>query len=507
MGLDNKRIAKNTFFLYIRQLFILFVSLYTSRVVLQTLGIDDYGIYNVVGGFVSLFLMISSSFNLSTQRFITYSIGENNKIKVQQSFSASFLIHLSLALIVLLLSETIGLWFINNELNIPPHRSEAAFWVFQFSVFSLMLNIIQIPYNALIISYEKMNIFALISTLEVILKLLLVLTLINIQFDKLKLYALLMFLVSSIIILLNIFYCYKMHKEDIKITLAIHKSIFKKMVIFSTWTTFSSSAWILKGQGVNVIMNLFFGPAINAARGITSQITSIATNFMLNFQMASNPQITKSYATGNLTDMETLIFRSIKFSYYLLFIIFVPIFFEIETILDIWLVNPPEYTAIFCRIIIIELLIDSCTGPLKTGVRATGNIKKYSICEFSILILNIPLTYFLFSRGFQPYYAYIVSAFLTLLAVILRLYIGKTIIGFSVSSCLKNVFIPTVRVTIITTISCLLICHLLNKNMLNNIIFIILSFVFSVISIYIGGLSKNEKLMLKNAINGIIFKK
>lgn len=416
----QKQIVKNTIYLYLRQLILLIVSLYTVRVVLEVLGVENYGIYNVIAGFVSMFNIVCTNLNITTQRYLSSSIGSYDNNIISKYFSNSFALHLLLGVIVIILLETIGLLGFDS-LNIPNNRYTAAMIVFQISVLTMFLSITQVPYNALVIANEKMHIFAYISIVEAALKLLLVLLLLKVKCDVLVVYAILMFVVQCTVMLSYRLYSIQVlnHQSKFK-RCEVSRNILKEMIQFSGWSLLTSSSWILKAQGVNMVLNIFFGATINAARGITNQIVSVVTSFMLNFQMAANPKINQHYVTGDIYNMQILVYQSIKISFILLLLAFVPIWIEIDTILSLWLVNIPEYTSLFIRILIIELILDSATGPLATAVRATGKVRNYSIADFSILIWNMPICWLVFKLGYGPQSAYIVSLIITTIAIIVR---------------------------------------------------------------------------------------
>ena len=312
---NNKRIAKNTLLLYVRMLFMMGISLYTSRVVLNTLGIEDYGIYNVVGGVVAMFGFINGSMSSATQRYITFALGKGDKQRLQTVFSTTLQIHTLIALIIILLGETIGLWFLYNKMQIPADRMDAAFWVLQCSIISTVVMIVSVPYNADIIAHEKMSAFAYISILEVVLKLMIVYMLVIFSFDKLILYS---FLILSIQVLIR--FCYSIycnrHFEETKYKNVWDKSLFKEMTGFAGWSMFGNLAGVLFNQGLNMLLNVFFGPVVNAARGVAVQVQNAVQQFVGNFQMALNPQITKTYAQGDLESMHKLMYRSAKFSFF-----------------------------------------------------------------------------------------------------------------------------------------------------------------------------------------------
>ena len=497
----QKQIAKNTVYLYLRQLILLFVSLYTVRIVLEVLGVEDYGIYNVIAGFVSMFNIVCTNLNITTQRYLSYSIGSQDNDIISRCFTNSFTLHLILGIIVVVLLETVGLLGF-DKLNIPNDRHTAAIFVFQVSVLTMFLSITQVPYNALVIANEKMHIFAYISLLEGILKLVLVFLLVHIKYDVLIVYAVLMFAVQALVMLIYRIYCIRKIKAQSQLKKQdIERSTLKEMIQFSGWSLLTSSSWILKAQGVNMVLNIFFGATVNAARGIANQIVSVVTSFMLNFQMAANPKINQYYAKGAVNEMETLVYQSIKISFILLIIAFVPIWIEANSILSIWLVDVPAYTTIFIHILIIELIIDSATGPLATAVRATGKVKKYSITDFSILIWNVPVCWIIFKLGYGPQYAYIISFAITAIAVIARHLVVFGQLKYSWRLYWNYVLMRELIILVFAAILTAVVYPILPKQTFTiQVLGIIGIIIFLTVMCYLILLTKSERISINNAI-------
>lgn len=447
---NNKRIAKNTFLLYIRMLLMMVVSLYTSRVILSVLGVEDYGIYNIVGGIISMLSFINGSMASSTQRFLTIELGKKDFYQLRKVFSTAVTIHFIIAIFILILSETIGVWFLNQKLNIPCERIYAANWVFQFSIFTCCVNIVQVPYNAIIIAHEKMGIYAYISILEAILKLFAIFIISNIHFDKLILYSAIIFFIQLIIRLFYQFYCRKKYTEC-QIIFSKDLVLYKKMTSFASWNILGSVAWILRDQGVNVILNLFYGPIINASKGIASQVSGAIMGFIYNFQVALNPPITKYYALGNLLEMERLVYRGIKFSFCILFIISFPIILNIDYILELWLEEIPIQANVFIILILIDSLIGVLFGnPLTVSLSATGVIKKYQTVVSFIICSIVPISFILLKLHFDitsVFYAMIVISFISGL---IRFFFCKKQIGFSVNRFFLNVVLPILKMIIVS---------------------------------------------------------
>lgn len=506
MSVDDKnRIAKNTLLLYIRMFFNLLISLYTSRVVLDVLGVEDYGIYNVVGGVVSMLSFLNSSMSVATQRFLTVELGKNDLVHFREVFNMACFIHFLLALFILLLAETIGVWFINTHLNIPSDRMDSVYWIFQTSLVVMFVGIIQTPYNASIIAHEHMNIYAYVGMAEVIFKLLIVYLLLLIDYDKLIVYGLLILLVQVIVAL--IYRCYCVFRfEECRLLYYWNKSLFISLLTFTGWNMFGTIAWILKDQGVNVLMNIFGGPVVNAARGISYQVSNAIGNLVGGFQTAVNPQITKNYAAGKLNEMQRLLCFSSKISFYLLFIIALPIWIEASYILNLWLVEVPDYAILFTRIVLCEALINTLSGPMITGIMATGKIKKYQLLVGGILLLNVPVSYLLLKMEYPIYIPFLVSLLLSILSIICRMHFAKLLIKLPYSTYLKSVCLPLFFVFVITVTIITMFQWNIEGCTFRLIYSIVLSLVCSLFTIYTFGLHKNERQMLKQLLCKIIKK-
>lgn len=448
MTSNNNRIAKNTFLLYGRMLLTMAVSLYTSRVVLNTLGIEDYGIYNVVGGIVAMFSFLNGALVSSTQRYLTFELGKINSSieQLQRVFSASNYLHVILSFIIIILSETIGLWFFFNKMVIPVERLSAAMWVYQFSVVTMVVQIMSAPLNSVIIAHERMNVFAFISVLEVVLKLLIVYLLLLWSVDKLILYAILVAVVQIAIRLIYSWYC-KKHFEEVKVV-KINKFLFFEIGRFAGWNIWGGLAATMYGTGLNLLLNLFFGPVVNAARAVAVQVESTITLFASNFMMAVNPQITKLYAQDNLQDMHTLVFRASKFSCFLMLLISLPVLLEADIILEWWLKIVPEHTVSFLRIMLITVIINSMANPLMTSAQATGDVKKYQSIIGGILLLIVPIAYLVLRLGGSPSSVYVVYLTVNAVAFVVRLFMVRPMIKLSLRQFASFVISPCLVVSI-----------------------------------------------------------
>lgn len=453
---NNKRIAKNTLLLYVRMLFGMLVSLFTSRVILQTLGVEDYGVYNVVGGVITMFTFLNSAMSSATSRYITFEIGKGNMEQLKKVFSTALQIHAAIALLIVTLGETAGLWFLMNELVIPDGRMEAAMWVYQCSIVTAVVTIMSVPYNADIIAHEKMSAFAYISVLEILLKLAIVYLLVVLPFDKLKVYAVLVLMVGLLIRYIYTRYCHK-HFEESHYIHRIDKSLLKEMSSFAGWSFWGNLAGILYTQGLNMMLNIFYGPVVNAARGIATQIQSVVTQFVTNFQMALNPQITKTYALGELDKMHSLMFRSARFSFMLLFFLSLPIMIETDYILTLWLGVVPENTAIFARIIIAISLIYTTANPCVIANQATGKVKVYQAVVGGLLLLILPISYIVLKMGAPAYSVFIVHFCVESVAQFARMYMLRNMIDLPLLSYVKNIYLPIMGVVALSMVLPLLV--------------------------------------------------
>lgn len=492
--------------LYFRMILTMLVSLYTSRVVLNVLGVDDFGTYNVVGGVVTMFGFLNGAMASATQRFLSFELGRNDLVQLRKNFNAAQIVHIGIALLVLVLAETIGLWFLNNYLNIPAGRMEAARWIYHFSVLSFMITIIQVPYNAVIIARERMSVYAYVSILEVILKLLVVFALTWISFDKLKLYGILLFAVSFIVAAIYRIYTLR-HFDETRFELVKDKALYKILISYSGWNLFGGVAAISKVQGVSIILNIFFGTVVNAAQGVANQVSGAINMFVSNFQMASNPQIIKSYASEDKEYMNNLVIRTAKFSFYLLFILTLPVMLEIEYILKLWLKLVPDYTAIFTILILINALIDTVSGPLMTALQATGKIKVYQSVVGILLILILPISYLFFRLGFPPESTFLVSISIAVIAFIFRLLLTKKQIPeFSIRQFLHGIIVRNIPVVLLSVLIPGLIQINMQVGFTRLIIVTLTSLTISIIAIYMVGLKSNEKTFVKNTMTALILK-
>lgn len=503
---NNKRIAKNTLLLYIRMLFLMGISLYTSRVVLSALGVDDFGIYNVVGGVVAMFTMISGALSAAISRFITYELGANNFDNLKKVFSSSVTVQIGLTIILIILAETIGLWFVNHKIIIPEQRMVAANWVYQFSVFTFAINLISIPYNAAIIAHEKMSTFAYISIFEGISKLIIALTIVATPIDKLIFYAFSLMLVSIIVRFIYGTYC-KRHFQECTYKFSYDCNLLKKIFAFAGWNMIGATSAVCRDQGGNIIINLFFGPAINAARGIAIQVNTAIQGFVGNFQMAMNPQITKNYASGNSDQAYKLAFQGARFSFYILLLLALPIFINADYILLIWLKEVPAHTENFLRLIILFSLCESLSGTLITLMYAIGKIRNYQIIVGGLQLLNLPLSYICLKLEAPSEAVFIIAIVVSILCMLARLIMLKWQVNLSIKMFLKNVLFNTLIVAFISIIVPYTLSIILSTSFFTFILLCIISLISTIISILFIGCAKGEREVvyskLKNFYNKI----
>lgn len=494
---NNKRIAKNTVMLFLRMLIVLAISLYTSRVVLNALGVEDYGVYNIVGGIVTMLSFISNSMAGASSRFITYSLGRGNESDLKKTFSAILYVHNALAIVIVLLAETIGLWFVSTKLVIPPDRFIASMWVYQCSILSVVVGIISVPYNSLIIAHEKMNAFAYISVLEVILKLAVAISITHIFTDKLITYAIFIFIVQAAIRLTYTLYCKNKFVESNSKAI-YNRKIIKTILGYSCWTMNGYLAIAGYTQGLNILLNLFFGAIVNAARGIAVQVQSAVMSLVSNFQIAIKPQIIKSYANDDLRYMHTLVLAASKWGYYLMLIITTPMLLCTDSILKLWLGVVPEYTVGLVRIMLIGCLLQPLSNVMISAIHATGDIKKFQIYEGTTLLLVVPIAYiFLKFFNISPEIVMIISIVVEILAQCVRIRIVLPKIRLNYSSYFKNAIYPLILPTI-CMFAMLYFCRLKEElSFFTMAGYAILSIIFIITCVCIFGVTAEERKLVK----------
>lgn len=483
---NNKRIAKNTLFLYIRTLFVLLVSLYMSRIILQVLGVSDYGIYQVIGGLVAMFGVLSTALSAAISRFITFEIGSGNREKLCRIFSTSIIIQFIIAFIVLLVAEVIAIWFIQTQMQIPEGRMVATQWVLHCSLITFCVNLVSVPYNACIIAHEHMKAFAYISILDVLLKLVVCFCIFISPIDKLIFYAVLLTLEALIIRIIYSFYCHR-HFEESRSKLIFDKEIFRDMLSFSGWSFFTNTNSILNNQGVNMLINVFFGVTVNAARGIAVQVENAVLQFVNNFTVAINPQITKNYASGDMERMYSLVCRGAKFSYFAMLLMALPIICEAEKILKIWLTVVPEHTVLFVQLSLILGVFDCVGASGYTACAATGKMKRYALILTPIGLLGFPLTWILFLMGAPVVSTYYLYIFVKFLVIITRLFLLRDMVGLSPAIFIRNVFSPILLTTLVAVLPSILVIYIFPQSLWRLLVSVIIAFsAVGFASLYIG---------------------
>lgn len=498
---NNKRIAKNTLVLYFRMLFLMFVSLYTSRVVLAALGVEDYGIYNVVGGFVAMFSIVSSSLTSSCSRFLNYEMGKGADSKrLNIVFSTSLSIHLFLSALILILAETLGVWYITNVMVLSADREVAAIWCFHLSVLSFCISLVNVPYNACIVAHERMQAFAYVSIIEGTAKLIIAFVIFYNPFDRLVYYALLSFLLSNIIRMIYQVYCRRTFAEC-RYHFILDKQLLNDMFGYSLWQFIGNTSAILKNQGVNILLNLYFGPIVNAARGVASQVNNAIQQFAGNFMMALDPQITQSYSAGNLNYTFSLVNRGARFSYYILFILSLPVIINADYIMHLWLTEVPDYSVTFVQLVLIEMMITSISRTLITLQSSTGKIRNYQLIVGGILLLNLPLCYVMLEFGFSPLVVVFVSLFVEILAILARMYmIPFTIPEFKPSNYVRNVLLNLLIVSFLASLLPVALHTVTEVNFVSVLFNIVFSVCMSALCIFYFGCSKHERTIVIDAV-------
>jgi len=494
---NNKRIAKNTLLLYFRMLFMMIVSLYTSRVILNALGVEDFGIYNVVGGVVAMFSVISGSLSAAISRFITYELGKGDQSKLNKIFSASVTIQLLLSLIIVVLIESVGVWFLNAKMTIPAERMTAANWVLQFSIVTFVINLISVPYNAAIIAHERMSAFAYISILEAVCKLTIAFLIMVSPMDKLIFYAILMCMVSVIVRFTYGHYC-KKHFAECTYHFHWDADILKKMFGFAGWNFIGASSAVLRDQGGNIVINLFYGPTVNAARGIAIQVNSAIMGFVSNFMTVLNPQITKSYASGDREYMMTLIFQGARLSFYMLLLLSLPVLVNTHYILVLWLKLVPEHAVLFVQLILIFAMSESISNPLVTAMLATGKIRNYQIVVGGLQMMNLPISYVCLRFGCIPETVLVVAIAISQCCLAARLYMLRRMIGLSSIQYMKKVYFNVIAVALLSVMIPAILSMYMEESFLSFAILSLLAMACTIaVELYVGCNGKERAFVIE----------
>ena len=498
---SNKRIAKNTLFLYFRSLFILFINLYISRKILETLGVEDYGIYNIVGGVVTMFSVVAATLSSATQRFITFALGENDFCKLKALFSNSVCLHILLGLLGAMFLEIVGLWFLNGQLEIPENRITSARWILHFSVIAFFINMISIPYNALIVAHEKMKAFAYIGILECILKLLAVLSLYICPMDKLVAYGLFIMLIAAFIRLIYAIYCRKHFEESQNTKMSIDPKIFKEMFAFAGWNFFGNGSLVLRNQGIDILLNMFFGVTVNAAKGLANQVQHAVSMLVSNFQTAVKPQLTKAIAQKDSERYKFLINLGTRFSFFMMLFFSVPIMISTPDILKIWLVHVPDWTILFVRWTLVYLLIDSLSRFLIHAILSNGKIRNYEILVGGTKLFALPVAYFFLKNGASPLIGMYVNMALELICLVERLYYCHKQLDFPVFYFLRKVCF--VSFVVLASSLCI---SLIMKNYFfhNGISLMFVSCMSTLVCIVFLGMNRSERTLMYKKIRNVL---
>lgn len=505
-AISNKsRLAKNTASLFIRMLFTMGVSLYTSRVVLEILGIVDYGVYNVVSGVITMFAFINYSMTSATQRYITFAIGTDDKTQMEKVFCSSVQIHFLISLLILVLGETVGLWYVLHKLVIPATSQYAAMWVYQCSILTAMVGIMSIPYNSEIIAHEKMSAFAFISIFEAVLKLCVVFLLWIIPLDKLLIYGILLFMVQIMIRSIYGIYCRKHFKETIYHH-SVDLQLLKNMGSFAGWSFFGNISSVLNGEGINQLLNLFFGPVVNAARAVAIQVQMAVQQLATNFQVAINPQITKSYAIGDLPGMHRLIFFSSRIAFTILFIVIMPLLIETPYVLDIWLKKVPPQSVAFTRLMLCITLLNPFSSPLSISNQATGNVRKFQLIIGGLLMTVLPISYIVLWKGYSAPSVYGVYFGVECIAVIMRYILLRNQISLSTKEFINEVIFRLLPVVILSPIVPLIIRNTMDEGFIRLLVICFTSVASVIFVSYSLGLKSTERMAIKKRIKSTFSK-
>ena len=490
---NTKRIAKNSLLLYLRMLIAMFVGFYTSRVILQELGFKDFGMYNVVGGFVAFFQLINAGISSATQRFINFELGKKNYERLKLIFQSSLTMFLIFALVIVLIAETFGIWFVLNKLTIDADRLSAAVWVYQASVISLLVNIMFLPFVSMIVAHQRMDVYAFVSIGDVLLRLGLVLSLQWVDMDKVIFYAYGILIITLLGACVNATFVIRTYRNEISLRLAYSKQIIKEMLSFAGWMMFGITSGMCKSQGVNVVLNMFFGTIVNAARGVAFQVETAINNFVANFQLSIRPQIIQSYAEGNYDYVKKLVIVGAKFSFYLLFILSLPVICETDFILRVWLGKAPNEAALFLQIILLTAMLEALSGTLQMAVSASGKIRGYQVSVGLLNFLNLPLAYLLLKLGAPAYSVFVLGAVIALIALLLRYVFVQRIFHFGWSCFYIEVVLKCFLVAMISMSIPLLASKSMDEGWMRFILVTTLCIITSFGFIYLIGLNKSER--------------
>lgn len=496
---DTKKVVKNTFYLYLRMLIIMCVNLYTVRIVLHVLGEEDYGINNVVAGVVAMFSFLTNTLASGSQRFFAFELGKKDVLKLNEYFNATLLCYTILSILFVVLAETIGLWFVENKLTIPESREGAAFFIYQFAVIQFVFRLFVVPHMSVIMAREQMNIYAIVSVLESALTLFSAFVLQEVTWDKLKTYSCLLFISTMIPSMIYIVYS-KNRFPETQITFRVKKDMVIELISYCGWNLIGTLSGMFRSHGMNILLNVFFTPVVNAARAVAYQVSKAVNELSHSFFSAVRPQITKTYAAGDASNMIELVYMSSRLCFFLMWIFSLPLIFEIPLVLNLWLKEVPEYTILFTRLVIINALIDSLAHPLMSAVQATGNIRNYQLITGGVLILTLPIAYFFLKIGCPPQVTMYVSIAISIVAQIIRIVFAKIQINMDVEAYVKNVIIRICAVILLSSIVPMILHTFVIKEILRFFVVVGCSMVFNSIIIWIFGLQKSERKSIVKTI-------
>ena len=504
MNSETKRIAKNILMLYFRQMLVMLVGLYTVRVLLNTLGVEDYGIYHAVAGIVVMFSFLSGSMAMASQRFLAFEIGRGDFERLKKTFAVNWIIYALIALVALVLLESLGLWFVNYKLVIPPERFEAASWVYQYAIFAFLCTIIATPYMSAIIAHEDMEIFAFVAIFDAILKLGIVFVLQYSSMDKLHLYGILLCIVSVLYLTIHIIICYLKYKEC-RFTACWDKALFKEIIGFTGWSLFGQLTVVFRNQAVTILLNQMFNPAVVAARTISNQVSSSISSFSGNFNTGLYPPIIKSYSSGDKEQMVKYIFYGAKMTFFLMLLFSLPLALEMQMVLTLWLKNPPEYAVLFAQLALIDSLINSVSFPLMTAARATGRVRLYELTLGSILLASFFVSWMVLYLGASAYSVMYVAIGASTLMFFVRLWIVKSLVQFSFRSFFKKVIIPSLGMTIVSCIFAGIVCWTLPENLLFLCIKLVACALVICFCVYFVGINSHERKKMNSFVLSKIY--
>lgn len=503
--IDNKRIAKNTAFLYARMLIVMAISIFTVRIVLENLGIVDYGIYNVVGGLSSCFIFFHTALTNATQRFLNFELGKNNFVRLSRIFNISLELYAVIAIAVIIVGCIGGTWFVLNKLSIPPGKETAACITLYATLAGISFIFISAVYEAVLISRENMKVYAYTGLFDAFAKLAVAYAIAVIPFDKLISYSILFTVFSIAPKAFMIYYCRK-HYGESEIKPYWDKNLFKEIFSFSGWNFYGTAVWMVNQQGINIILNIFCGPVINAARGIAYQVTNVVTNFCTNFFTAVKPQIIKSYAVGDFTGLYNLILRSSRYSVYLIWIFFLPIYLRIDYVLHLWLTEVPDYTSLFVKWVLVYMVFETLNNPVWTAIQAVGKIKTTMVYSSTVFLLAFPLSYLCLRQGLAPWTVYPSLIVMRIAANAISLYMLRQYTGISLRQYARSVILPVILVTFVTMVIMYPIDSLFAQNFISLLIVSLLSLMVNAMIIGSVGIPRHELTVILSQISNVVKK-